>query len=753
MKKIILLLAAVAVTFASCKKDPQVNESPVIVIDKEVTATTLLSLAQDFTIPVKANVNYTITITYVGDSKDWIEEVEATRALSSKDLKFHATKWDGAVPRTAIIKLSGSGTSFSFKVVQNPPIPTWKIESISGFTDEDIIDVASDKPYKDKDIQKLLDEFGQTFEIYIQTNVAFTASLDAPFNTWVSIKSGPGVNPVQIEVKSARTGDIFDYSENRKAVVHLGTADGTINQDIIFTQAARTPGVYVITSEDEAKPADTEDEKIDASVVGQQIKTEYENMLGTIKTVKIIGGGNINEYDIKAIHKYIPNLEVLDMGGVVMENSMPVLFGNTTSNSANKIIKKVIFPQGMVEIPANAFVNCAALEGIVLPSTIKYIKSAAFKGTSLKDELVIPSTLQELGVEAITNHELSNLVFEDVDQEYVKNTTDVRLAIEDKAIMAKVSLDKSAGGQLQQDLVIPAWVESIGFQALSGVAWIGTKQVKLVIGKNVKSIGYGAFAYGAQFTELEFVTPGEKITFGSHTSFGTAYGTFSCFSVPQMAWPIHARVDDAQLKTVPTSIFAGITATTVTLPSDLTDIPGGLFGGSLTVRAKVGSVNIPTTVKTIGTSAFAYMDEINNSVLDLSGCTQLTTIGNNAFQAINCTEVRLPSSVTSLGSSVFAGYSLLTNSASPGMETIDLSNIAATAIPASAFQDNKTVRTVKLSGNITSIGNNAFKSAVKEDVKVKVLLPMKYKPESGSTPKDITLGTGVATDATYEYYE
>lgn len=70
----------------------------------------------------------------------------------------------------------------------------------------------------------------------------------------------------------------------------------------------------------------------------------------------------------------------------------------------------------------------------------------------------------------------------------------------------------------------------------------------------------------------------------------------------------------------------------------------------------LSSINLPSTIKSIGTYAFYYDYASTLKDLNLSGLTTLTSIGTYAFQyCYNLTSISLPSSLTSIGDYAFAG--------------------------------------------------------------------------------------------------
>lgn len=122
---------------------------------------------------------------------------------------------------------------------------------------------------------------------------------------------------------------------------------------------------------------------------------------------------------------------------------------------------------------------------------------------------------------------------------------------------------------------------------------------------------------------------------------------------------------------LPSGAFAGMALTDVKLPSGLTTIGMGAFGGC----SKLVSISLPSTLVTVGDYAFA-------------GCSSLTTI-------------TLPASVTTVGRGAFMRCTSLTSL------TVDSSSLL-TSLEAMALMDCPALQTIKLGGNVKSVGDRAM---------------------------------------------
>ena len=200
------------------------------------------------------------------------------------------------------------------------------------------------------------------------------------------------------------------------------------------------------------------------------------------------------------------------------------------------------------------------------------------------------------------------------------------------------------------------------------------------------------------------------------------------------------------------STYNGLEVTHIAEATECTE-DGDYLG--LFYNKGVTSVILPGTITNIGTGAFSMISSITN--VDLSNCTNLTTIGECAFNTCgliqldltNCTSliaiegsafaycesltsITLSSSLTSVGEGAFQSCTGLTsvnlnactslisisNSAfrsCRGLTSIDLSGCTSlTSIGTSAFQFCYALTNIVISESVSKIGNYAFEGCSKE---------------------------------------
>jgi len=157
------------------------------------------------------------------------------------------------------------------------------------------------------------------------------------------------------------------------------------------------------------------------------------------------------------------------------------------------------------------------------------------------------------------------------------------------------------------------------------------------------------------------------------------------------------------------------------IPGSIWDEPVSSIGGSVFSAKKLtGGVTIPTSVTSIGESAFA-----NNQLTSVTIPTSVTSIGESAFANNRLTGVTIPTSVTSIGNYAFANNRLA---------NITIPN-SVTSIGEGVFFQNQP-RVVIIPDSVTSIGAKAFLNPMMQSSYMNISIGANVTLESDSFPFD-----------------
>ena len=168
---------------------------------------------------------------------------------------------------------------------------------------------------------------------------------------------------------------------------------------------------------------------------------------------------------------------------------------------------------------------------------------------------------------------------------------------------------------------------------------------------------------------------------------------------------VYYEIDDAAQTVTITGCDTTVTA--IEIPNSLeklsvTKIADSAFSnmsGYVKPHDSLTSVKLPSTLTSIGARAFYGCTNLSN--VDLTACTELTTIGDEAFSGNSAlTSVKFPASLSYIGSYAFATCKL-TN--------VDLSGCTQLlSVSEGSFCNNEGIISVKLPSTLISIGARAF---------------------------------------------
>ena len=241
---------------------------------------------------------------------------------------------------------------------------------------------------------------------------------------------------------------------------------------------------------------------------------------------------------------------------------------------------------------------------------------------------------------------------------------------------------------------IPDSVISIQAEAFST-----TMLERVTLGKNLTSIGIGAFYYSS----VKEIDIPDSVTMIGHSTFKYCYNlervtlsnnieTIGKEMFNQCKSIVSIEIPDS-VTSMGDSVFAFCAKLeSIKLPASITSIGNFAFKGC----SALSYIEIPENVKTVGNSAFSDCTALS----DIKIGENITSLGNSAFY--NCTSLKsitIPEHVTTIETSLFCGCTSLEN-----VEMGD--NI--TSIKNMAFVGCVALKDITISASVQTIGKNAF---------------------------------------------
>ncbi len=371
----------------------------------------------------------------------------------------------------------------------------------------------------------------------------------------------------------------------------------------------------------------------------------------------------------------------------------------------NSTVTKVTLPKTCVKIGANAFNGCTELTNYPIPEEVTSFGNGAFNGCSKITEAFIPA--------GVTGALISN--------QFAKCSSLKKLTFRSSTETLKLTNGMWGGDSTQwyppiEEIVIGRNLSYDGYKSNQNPLR-GYKTLT-----KVTFDGEATAIYGEMFASCQVLSTVD-IKDSKITSIG-AQAFKSCPALTSIVLP-------AAVAEVSSSVFADCSALANVQLGNVTTIADYAFSNCKALK----SLSLPETLNTIQSNAFI------NSGLEgvVTLPSALTSVGTSAYAGTNITGVALPASITTIGNAAFAPVSTLASiTLADGnanfkvengvLTTADGKRLLVTAHQGINFDNfnNSTVESVDNYGlafspyetvilpNVTSFGNYAFyKAAVK----------------------------------------
>ena len=331
-------------------------------------------------------------------------------------------------------------------------------------------------------------------------------------------------------------------------------------------------------------------------------------------------------------------------------------------------LTSITLPEGLKTIGDGAFFWCSGLTSITLPEGLKTIREMTFYHCSNLTSITLPEGLKTIGNKAFS---------------WCNRLTSITLpeglkTIGDGAFCECDSLTS---------ITLPEGLETIGESAFS---WCKSL-TSITLPEGLEAIGNHAFYLCESLTSITL--PKGLKTIGISAFIG-------CKSLTSTTLP-------EGLKTIGNHAFSGCKSlTAITLPKSLTNIGGNPFGGS---QLKINNLSLHFYIEddVLFTADKTHLISYCSSKTIYSVPSTVKTIGESAFSKCkSLTSITLPEGLKTIENSAFSGCESLTSITLPeGLKTIE--NYA--------FSWCDSLTSITLPEGLETVGDGAFDGCTKLD--------------------------------------
>lgn len=380
-------------------------------------------------------------------------------------------------------------------------------------------------------------------------------------------------------------------------------------------------------------------------------------------------------------------------------------------------LREINLPNNLTSLGGNAFLNCRSLQQITLPDQLTRIRAYTFMQCVEMTSISIPASLREIGYGAFQSCEALTDVYIMMDENTwnnevtVEGKNDYLLAATPHFLAPSILESGNCGAdgsdvqyQLYSDgtLVITGSGEMQYWTHVTYTPWADLRDniLRVIIQPGVTNVGYYAFMYTKN---LESVTLPEGIEYIGEWAF-TGDEKLESVNFPSTIRNIYAHAFQG-CKGLKTADMQNCKITTVDYCT-------------FNQCSKLETVTVPPTL--LGFSQSSFSDCF--ALREINIPDGVVTIGERAFGGCRSLEnIALPDSVTTIKNGAFQGCSKVNPPKLPdNLETLEELAFAAcnldsvaipahlTSIPRRAFAGNPNLTSVEIPASVASINSSAF---------------------------------------------
>lgn len=357
---------------------------------------------------------------------------------------------------------------------------------------------------------------------------------------------------------------------------------------------------------------------------------------------------------------------------VILPEGLEILNDDIFLNCTS--LETITIPDSVLKIPFRFCQNCTILKNVKLSNNLQYISSSAFRDCKSLNEITLPDKLETIGDAVFYGCPLNNVVIP-------KTVHSIGKRVFEKAVLDTITFEEGAYG-IQNDSFRTSGLEYLGDDVNPHYILL-ENNLDVEIDKDCKVIAEGAIykttfghscvipegviriddlAITAYITQLslpnslesigEFMTPSiaSGLTYNEFENglyLGNETNPYLVFVKMKNPYITSITVASSCKFIFAAAFHGNQSIREVTLPEGLKEIGDSAFSGSA-----LEHINIPSTVKRIGKSAFFKCEKLKEINLPNS----ITRIEESTFgNCVELTKFTVPDSVTRIDNNAFEG--------------------------------------------------------------------------------------------------